>query len=427
MGVVGDEQALAAERSRRDRRPGRPWRATPRRGPGPTSNAGPVDGVHAREARHLDARRARSAAGPRRRGRRRRRRRGRRASPSHVLVALPARHLGAQHGGAGRVVGASRGSCGARTGGRRGAPGRGGSGRRTRSTAAPVEHEADEDHRPVRAARPPVRRRRGASAATGMVDSDGGGVERPCRRRGRPAPVVVPRSTAATPAPTEPDRGAGGDRGVGDRLGDLAEAAPRVEERPTLGSGAAHEPPGDGRRATTPTPAGGRARRRARRVGVPELAGVRAVERVGDGRTEPGPHDLAEGVGPRTGAAGRDGVDGGAGGEPRRQVAHEVAGAQRERRPSGRPARMRPLRGRTWRSSPSRPRRSASSAGSVAGWRRWLPWSTRSAGDGPARRHAPDVVGPVDDGDLVPGPGGVPGRGEPRRPRPDDDDHGFRT
>ena len=38
---------------------------------------------------------------------------------------------------------------------------------------------------------------------------------------------------------------------------------------------------------------------------------------------------------------------------------------------------MRPLRGRTWRSSPSNERRASSRRGVVDGWRRWLPRSTR--------------------------------------------------
>ena len=177
--------------------------------------------------------------------------------------------------------------------------------------------------------------------------------------------------------PAQADVGARPHRGLGERLGDGAEPAARVEEGAAPAACAAGEPAHDVGRRRRADPPPGQLAGQIGGVGVPQLAGVRTVERVEHRRAEPGPDHLGE----RVGAGRRSGP-----------VAASTAaraakrrGVRRSRSPvrSGKAShrssrRMRPWRGRVWRSAPSSSRSAPSTSGGVAGWRRWLPWSTRN-------------------------------------------------
>ena len=225
----------------------------------------------------------------------------------------------------------------------------------------------------------------GASASAGQR-RDGDARQHACRPRSAPpsarcttTPVAeLDRSVTAAP---EAELGAVGDRGVGHRLADLAEPAPRVQV-----VGAALALAGGQRLLARPTgrcgptPGGRPARWRARRgAGVPQLAQVRRVEGAGDGRPEARLDHRAGVVALRPRAAARAAVS-----RPMRRRAaawagglHQVAEAEREAEPAA-ASEMRPRRGRRWRSSPSSSLElGLERGGSSTRWRRWLPKSTR--------------------------------------------------
>ena len=105
------------------------------------------------------------------------------------------------------------------------------------------------------------------------------------------------------------DGGAGVGGGVGQPLGDLAEAAPRVQEGAPLGPAPADQAADDGARPGRADPPAGELAGQVARIDAPDLADVGPVELVGDGRTEPGPDDLGEGVAPRaTASRGEGGI-----------------------------------------------------------------------------------------------------------------------
>ena len=251
--------------------------------------------------------------------------------------------------------------------------------------AGPLEHEVDERIARKRSAAAAARAAGGAageairaSAVSGMVDHT------------RRAAIVRPSDSPAT-APSGESETARGRRararrstpaataGVGQRL-----ARSGRSRGVGTGTSACPAPPARIARATH-APGGARAHAATgllagelRRIDAPDLARVGEVEALAEGGPEGGHQHLGEGVRARPPAQRAQG------GVAQRAGGH--AGGRRRTRSSGRrgkaiqrpPRRMRPCRGRVWRSSPSSARSSARIRGSMVGCRRWLPRSTRT-------------------------------------------------
>ena len=167
------------------------------------------------------------------------------------------------------------------------------------------------------------------------------------------------------------------DGGVGESLADLTEAPPGVEEggsaRPGLDQAL-----GDGHGPVRADPAAGQLARSAGRAAPPTASRRRGRRRRRpwwgpDRPARPRRRCPAGGGGTARSAASRAAPAAKRGG--RRVTSSWARRGNRNQRPA---IRIRPLRGRTWRSSPSRPCTSASSSGAVDGCRRWLPMSTRT-------------------------------------------------
>ena len=216
------------------------------------------------------------------------------------------------------------------------------------------------------------------------------------------------------------DGGPGVDRGFGQPLGDLPEPAPRVEEGAPLGPAPAHEAADDGARPGCADPSAGELTGELARIDAPDLADVRAVELVGDGRTEPGPDDLGEGVLPGSTAGRRErGIARGPQRERPWGAGHQVGGPQREGHPA--PAEQdAPVAGPDLEVVAEQRAQGVEQARGRGRVEAVAAEVDAQAGHLVAGRHAPDPFGPFDHGDLVTGEGGPPGGDQSGRTRADD-------
>ena len=156
-----------------------------------------------------------------------------------------------------------------------------------------------------------------------------------------------------------------------------------------------------------------------------ELLDVRRVEPVRHRRAERAAHDVRERVG--AGACGT-------GSSPcraRDAPTARAAACARDRSAGGgnatkRPAiRMRPLRGRRWRSAPSSSRNVAMIGAGVDGCRRWLPWSTRCPATSKLAASPPTCGSRSRTVTRRPAPREAVGRAEPGRAAAEHDDVGV--
>ncbi len=320
-----------------------------------------------------------------------------------VPVALRLRQAGGDHPGVGQVVGVE------------GRPPGG------------VDHEVEQHHRPV------LKLGGGGSHVGGDVVDERGQRR---QRDGRPdlgGPELVVADGHARPvrARLEPRHrrpqaqlGSSCDGGVRQRLAELAEAAPRVEEGALRRVGGAEHLASDGNRRRRGDAAAGHLAGQLRPVDAPQLAGVRTVERSLDGRPQPGAHDLGVRVGSGAAQRRRDRVERHAGRQRARQRPHQVGGAQRERQEPtrhGDAAVARP--------DLEVPAEQATQLGEQG------PVGARvqavAAEVDPLARHleragqATHRRGPVEHDHLVAGARRVPGGQQARRACPDDGDHGV--
>nr|WP_254127144.1 hypothetical protein [Aquihabitans sp. G128] len=221
----------------------------------------------------------------------------------------------------------------------------------------------------------------------------------------------------------EPQLGPGGHRGLGERLGQLAEPLAGVQEDPTLGPAAADQAADDvgGRRGADP--ATGQLAGQLGGVDAPDLADVGAVELLCDRGPEAGPHHLGEGVGPRVAEGAGGGVPCGAEGEAAGRVAQQVAGAQREAQPA-------PGQVDATVAGPGLQvvaQQAAQLGQQLRRGGRVQPVAAQvdpQAGDVEAGRHAAHLRRPLDDGDLVAGLGRLPAGPQPGGAGPDHHDAG---
>ena len=161
------------------------------------------------------------------------------------------------------------------------------------------------------------------------------------------------------------------------------------------------------------------------RIDAPDLADVGAVELVGDGRTEPGPDHLGEGVLPRAAASrGEGGIARGPQRERPRGAGHQVGGPQREGDPA--PAEQdAPVAGPDLEVVAEQRAQGVEQARRRGRVEAVAAEVDAQAGHLVAGRHAPDPFGPLDHGDLVPGEGGPPGGDQPGRARSHDQEVGH--
>jgi hypothetical protein len=297
--------------------------------------------------------------------------------------------------------------------------------------AAPRQDEVDQDHRPV-----PEGGRRGE----GAVGWGGGGhagqrgdrqrrpdpprLDGPAVGEGHPRPVGAQLQAPGLGAQQHLRAGLRG--GVGQGLPELPVAAPRVEED-ALARAPAREDAGDqaARRARA-DPAPRLLARELGRLEAPELARVREVEALAEGRAEGGPQHLLEGVGPRGRAAEPEGgVAGRAGCHVERQPPGEVEGPQGEGDPAvGEPDAAAPgaqlevvaQQPAELGQDPRLDRRVQAVAAQV----------DAHPGDGVAGRGPADAVGPLDQDHPVAGAGRPVRRPHPGGPGPQHNQVGGR-
>jgi hypothetical protein len=224
----------------------------------------------------------------------------------------------------------------------------------------------------------------------------------------------------------EQDLRAGVRGGAGQRLPELAVAAPGVEEDALAGAAAGQDARQQLARRAGRDPAPGLLAGQLGGLEAPELARVGEVEALAEGRAERGAQDLVERVGPRpTAKGGERRVAQGAGRHRRRQAAHEVERAQGEGDPAAAQADA-PVPGPSLEVVAEQGAQLGQDARLDGGVEAVAAQVDPHAGDRVAGRGPADPPGPLDKRHAMAVPGRAVGRAHPGRARPQDQQVGRR-